>query len=84
MSTFKYRLLSNWHVARIIRAALAVFMLVLSIQTRDWVIGLASALLLLMAVTNTGCCGPQGCAVPTKPAYKDNAVDEFNKHTEIK
>ena len=53
MSTFKYRLLSNWHVARIIRAALAVFMLVLSIQTRDWVIGLASALLLLMAVTNT-------------------------------
>jgi len=64
MTTLKQRIMSNWHSARIIRLVIGVCMLAWSIQMLDWTIGLLSLLFMWMALSNTGCCGAQGCAIP--------------------
>jgi hypothetical protein len=82
MNTIKQRLLTNWHVMRIVRLAIGVWMLVVAVQTRDWVVGLFSAFFLYQAVTDTGCCGSQGCYAP--PVRKAKALTEEVEYEEIK
>jgi len=62
MSTWKQRLLTNWHLMRIVRLGLGMMMLVMGWQSRDWAIGLFSIFFLYQAATDTGCCGSRGCA----------------------
>ncbi len=66
MSTIKEKLFTNWHVMRILRLAIGVWMLVMAIQTRDWIVGVFSTFFLYQAVTDTGCCGTQACYTPIK------------------
>lgn len=58
--------LSNWHFMRWLRLVLGVFVLWQVIQRPDIFTGLIAVFLLFQAVTNTGCCGAGGCAVPSK------------------
>ena len=64
MSAFKDRLTTNWHLMRIMRGGIGLMMLVMGIQSKDWALGLFSSFFLYQAITDTGCCGSQGCATP--------------------
>jgi len=76
MNTLKQRLLTNWHLMRIFRAAIGMMMLVMGIQNKDWAIGLFSIFFLYQAVTDTGCCSTQGCYSPPHGAKNDTAHEK--------
>jgi hypothetical protein len=76
MNYLKRQLLSGWHLARWIRLALGVIMLMQAIDTREYIFGAIALFLLYQAFTNRGCCATGGCPVP--PA-KSKAAD---KHEE--
>jgi hypothetical protein len=71
MSTLKQRVLTNWHLMRIIRLGLGIWMLVMAIQSKDIAIGLFSAFFLYTAIAGVGCCGPNGCYVPDRVVSKE-------------
>ncbi len=64
MDALKQRIFTNWSFSRFLRLGMGLWMLAWSLQSRDWSAGFLSGLLLFMAVSNTGCCGARGCAVP--------------------
>ncbi|HEY5328032.1 MAG TPA: hypothetical protein VIJ27_13595 [Mucilaginibacter sp.] len=74
MNTLKQRIFTNWHFSRFLRLGMGLWMLVWAAQTKDWSIGLFSGLFLFMAISNTGCCGAQGCALPGS-----DSLNEINK-----
>ncbi|MCO5948888.1 hypothetical protein [Mucilaginibacter flavidus] len=63
MNTIKQRLFTNWHFARVLRLALGLFMVFWAIQAHDWSLGAISGLFVFMALSNTACCGAQGCKI---------------------
>ncbi len=65
---------TNWHFMRWLRLGLGIFIGVQAIQMHDTFSGFIAAFFLFQAVTNTGCCGASGCAVPQAPA-KTNDLD---------
>jgi hypothetical protein len=87
MSTFKERLLTNWHLMRIVRLGIGTMMLVMGIQGKDWAMGLFSVFFLYQAVTDTGCCGSRGCSTPPRRgmASPDQArITDTIEYEEIK
>lgn len=81
MDTFKYNLINNWNVVRLIRLGLSIIIIVQAFQIRDALFGGLGAFFLYQALTNTGCCGVNGCA-PTAQSKNNNSNEiEF---TEIK
>jgi hypothetical protein len=66
MSRLKEKVYNNWHLMRIVRLAIGIGMIILAIQTKDWAAGLFGGFFLFQAVTDTGCCGTQGCAAPRR------------------
>jgi len=60
MNSVKYMILYNWHLMRIVRLAIGIWLLLVAIQSHDWIPGVVSALFLFQAITNTGCCGNNG------------------------
>lgn len=79
----KSTLFTNWHLVRILRLVFGVFVLVQAVTMRDALAGMISALFLYQAITNTGCCGASGCAVPTTSVNKDQKIEEV-EYEEIK
>jgi hypothetical protein len=77
MNTLKLRLLTNWNIMRVVRLLIGLYLLISAVQMHDWLVGTLSLLFVLMAVSNTGCCGAQGCSVPYKGPQ--NNTDELNK-----
>jgi hypothetical protein len=76
--TWKERLLTDWHLMRIVRMAIGIWMLVIAIQTRDWMVSVVSLFFLYQGVTNTGCCGSQGCYTPSRRnTYRTGHTDEI-------
>ena len=69
-------LTTGWHFMRIVRLCLGIFIAVQAVQTHDSVSGFIAVFFLYQAVTDTGCCGSQGCAVPTskKDLYKTEDI----------
>lgn len=63
-------LISNWHLMRTIRLVAGIFIAYQAIQNQEVFSGLIAAFFLFQAITNTGCCGSNGCSVPTS-TYKD-------------
>lgn len=85
MNAIKDKLLTNWHFMRIFRLAVGVMMLVAAFQSKDWMIGAFSAFFLYQAVSDTGCCGSQGCAPsPRRRDATATAGDEVVDYEEIK
>lgn len=60
----KETLLTNWHFMRWLRLGMGLYAAVVALQLRDPLSGFIAALFLFQAVTNTGCCGAGGCAMP--------------------
>lgn len=65
IESIKQTLFTQWNLMRIIRLGAGLFLAVQAVQLHDVIAGFISAILLIQAFTNTGCCGVSGCAVPT-------------------
>ena len=57
---------TDWHFMRWLRLALGVFVSVQAVQMHDPLAGMIAFFFFFQAVTNTGCCGAQGCALPAQ------------------
>ncbi|MBK5277963.1 MAG: hypothetical protein JJE09_03765 [Bacteroidia bacterium] len=68
-------LFTNWHFMRWLRLGIGIFISVQAIQMHDVFSGFIAAFLLIQVVTNTGCCGASGCAVPTSK-QQSNKIEE--------
>ena len=75
MNTIKARLLYNWHFMRVLRLGLGVFIAIQAVKTHDAFSGLIAAFFLFQAVTNTGCCGSQGCSTSVPKNNSDSIED---------
>lgn len=82
MSYFKQLLLSNWHVMRIVRLALGVGLMVGFVVEGDWILLMASAVLLFQAIFNVGCASG-GCYTPPRYNRREQDVKEI-EYKEIK
>ena len=75
-------LLSDWNFMRFVRLGLGVYIGIQAFQTQSILSGILAAFLLYQVVTNTGCCGANGCAIPTKKNNTDTTEDvEFEEIT---
>ena len=68
---------------RAIRLTMGVVAIVFAILRQDMLLGAAGGFLLLTALLNAGCCGVNGCAVPTRnqklPKKKQNNYEVIQK-----
>ena len=73
-------LLTGWNFMRWLRLALGVTIAVQAFQSHDMLLGFMSAFLLFQTVTNTGCCGTNGCNVPVNKNNSDKIEEmEFEE-----
>ncbi len=82
MQTIKQMLFSGWSIMRLLRLILGTIIGIQAIEQHDSLSGLVAAFFLFQAITNTGCCGAQGCNVPT--TIKKDASTEDVSYEEIK
>lgn len=68
--------LSEWNFMRWLRLGLGGFILVQAFMHHDSISGIFGAFFVFQALTNTGCCGSGGCAVPI-------SGNESEKHIEF-
>ena len=76
-------LFANWNFMRWLRLALGVYLLWQVIQRPDIFTGVVAAFFLFQAITNTGCCGADGCSVSTKERTATSKNDEVT-YDEVK
>ena len=75
METIKETFFSNWNFMRLVRLALGIVAGIQAIEFHDTLLGFLSVFLLFQSLTNTGCCGSAGCAVPrSKKVEKDQEI----------
>lgn len=75
-------LFTGWNLMRWLRLGMGIFFVVQTILLHDTLSGFIAAFLLFQAATNTGCCGVNGCAVPT--TKKNHSKPEKIEFEEIK
>jgi hypothetical protein len=78
----KETLLKDWNFMRILRLVLGIYIAVQAVESLSLLSGVIATFFLFQAITNTGCCGSNGCAVPTKNS-KTDTVEEV-EYEEIK
>jgi hypothetical protein len=66
----KETILQNWNFMRFLRLGLGIYIAYQAVETLSIFSGMVAVFFIFQAITNTGCCGSNGCAVPTK---KSNA-----------
>lgn len=66
MEAIKQTLFTQWSLMRWVRLIAGMFFIVQAFNIHDTIAGFVGSLLLFQALTNTGCCGASGCAVPAK------------------
>ncbi|MEY3417161.1 MAG: hypothetical protein RL711_337 [Bacteroidota bacterium] len=77
----KENLLHNWHLMRILRLGIGIFIAQQAIQNQDLLSGLIATFFLYQAISNTGCCGTNACVTSPK---KDNKHTQEVTFEEIK
>ncbi|MDD5151071.1 MAG: hypothetical protein PHC28_11460 [Flavobacterium sp.] len=78
----KETLLTDWNFMRILRLGLGIYIAFQAFETHSIFSGVVAVFFLFQAITNTGCCGSNGCAVPTKKSNSDS-IEEI-EYKEIK
>jgi hypothetical protein len=68
-------LLTDWHIVRLLRLVLGVWIGVSAIQKQDVLLGFISTFLLWQAISNTGCCGTSGCSAPQSKANQPSKTE---------
>lgn len=83
MEAIKATLFTQWNFMRWLRLIAGVFFIAQAIQIHDAIAGFVGSLLLFQALTNTGCCGVGGCAVPATDSNTKKSDDsvEFEEVT---
>ncbi len=61
----KERLMSNWHLMRIVRLAIGLYMAVGAVYMKEWMFGVMGAFFLYQALADATCCGAGGCNTRT-------------------
>jgi hypothetical protein len=82
MNTISQTLFTGWNFMRALRLVLGVYIAIQAFTTHDSMLGFFSTFFLFQAITNTGCCGAQGCSVPV--IKKDSTKIEEVEFEEIK
>ena len=67
----KQTILSNWNFIRFLRLGLGIAIIVQSIMTGSWTMGIFGLLFTAMPVFNIGCCGTAGCNTPGKKSSEN-------------
>jgi len=76
----KQTLLTGWNFMRFLRLGLGIYIAIQAIQTLSILSGVIAVFFIYQAVTNTGCCGANGCAVPIKKSSSDTIEEiEFEE-----
>jgi len=78
----KATLLDDWNFMRILRLGLGIYIGFQTIETHSILSGIFAGLFIFQAITNTGCCGSNGCAVPLPKNKSDKT--EVLEYEEIK
>lgn len=68
MNSWTQTIFTGWHFMRWARLVIGTYAIVQAYMLHDNMIGFIGAFFLFQAVTNTGCCGVQSCAVPNTKA----------------
>lgn len=71
----KQTLLTDWNFMRLLRLGLGIYIAVQAVQTLSVLSGVIALFFIYQALTNTACCGSNGCAVPIKKSSSD-AIEE--------
>lgn len=71
----KQTLLTNWNLMRFLRLGIGIYIAVQAIETLSAFSGVVAVFFIYQAVTNTGCCGSNGCAVPLKKSNPDKTQE---------
>jgi hypothetical protein len=56
----------NWSFMRAIRLILGIFIIIQSVQSQQYIMIIPGVIFALMAIFSVGCCGNNGCTIPTK------------------
>lgn len=75
-------LFTDWNFMRILRLGLGIYISIQAVETQSMISAMFAVFLLFQAITNTGCCGSKGCAVPIKKNNSDKT--EEVEYEEIK
>ena len=76
----KETIFQNWNFMRFLRLGLGIYISVQAVETLSIFSGVVAAFFIFQAVTNTGCCGSNGCSVPTKKSNSDKTEEiEFEE-----
>lgn len=78
----KETLLKNWDFMRLLRLGLGIYIAIQAIETLSLLSGIVAVFFLFQAITNTGCCGSNGCEIPQKK-NNTNKIEEV-EYEEIK
>ncbi|MEP7108804.1 MAG: hypothetical protein ABI760_12500 [Ferruginibacter sp.] len=73
-------ILRNWNFMRFFRLAIGIAIIVQSVISRDWVIGVMGVLFTCMPIFNVGCCGVGGCA---NPVIKNTGIKKDVSYEEV-
>ncbi|WP_428657935.1 hypothetical protein [Runella sp.] len=76
-------LLNNWNFMRILRLGMGLWLIYSAVANHQAVLGLLGGLFALQSVTNTGCCGPNGCSLPNTPKHISKTTQEIH-YEEVK
>lgn len=76
----KQTLFTDWNFMRLLRLGLGIYIAIQAVQTHNILSGVIALFFLFQALTNTGCCGSNGCAVPIKKSNSDTIEEiEFEE-----
>lgn len=70
----RINLLSGWSLMRWLRLAMGILFAIQAVQFREALAGMVSVFFLVQAITNTGCCGAEGCVAPKSMQKNDEEV----------
>lgn len=77
----KETLFKNWNLMRWLRLALGIYVSVQAVETLSLFLGGVAAFFLFQAITNMGCNGTNGCALPRKKnsPHKSEVLESEDK-----
>lgn len=83
ISNFKYRLLTDWNIFRILRLGLAAIVLIQAWKNNDMLVGLVGGILLFQVVMNVGCCSSSACEINRPMAKNSVTIESIDKNESL-
>ena len=74
----KAKLLSNWHLTRIVQVIVGLMILWAGIDGGAWWLAALGVLLSLKAVFNQGCCGSGNCNISKNQGFAKDDIEQKN------